>query len=118
MVAGKGGKRALLPITPVVRRAVERVGWPGDRLSPGMSINRARQRAYVWVQTAAKRAKVDMHPHQLRHWFVTSGLREGVPLHVMQDSARHSDPATTQRYNRLRNQIEDHAAHTVGALLE
>jgi site-specific recombinase XerD len=118
-VVGKGEKRALLPITEVVAQAAARVGWPGDDLSEYIPAipDRARKRVWAWVGAVGKRAGVPCNPHALRHWFVTAGLREGVPLHVMQDSARHSDPSTTQRYNRLRDQIADHAAHTVGALL-
>lgn len=118
-VVGKGNKRALLPVTEVVAMAAARVGWPGDDLAEFVPAipDRARKRVWAWVGAAGKRAGVPVNPHALRHWFVTAGLREGVPLHVMQDSARHSDPSTTQRYNRLRNQIADHAAHTVGALL-
>jgi integrase len=40
-------------------------------------------------------------PHQLRHSFVTNLLRAGVPLHLVQKLANHSDPAVTSRTSRL-----------------
>lgn len=121
-VNGKGGKIALIPLTSTVERAVARVGWPGDKLVGRDRVNAdtPRQRVYGWLRRCAAEAEVTLAPlnHSLRHWFVTSGLREGVPLHVMQGSARHADPATTQRYNALRDSLENHAAHTVDRLLE
>ena len=37
-------------------------------------------------------------PHQLRHSFVTNLLRCGVPLHLVQSMANHSNPTVTARY--------------------
>ena len=41
------------------------------------------------------------HPHMLRHTFVTTMLDAGVDLRDVQIAARHADPRTTMRYDRL-----------------
>jgi site-specific recombinase XerD len=43
-----------------------------------------------------------MHPHMLRHTFVTTMLDAGVSLRDVQIAARHADPKTTMRYDRVR----------------
>lgn len=66
----------------------------------------------VWeaVKRAADAAGLDpglLHPHLLRHAFVSHLLEAGVPLHEVRDAARHANIATTSIYaqanpNRLR----------------
>jgi integrase/recombinase XerD len=43
-----------------------------------------------------------MHPHMLRHTFVTTMLDAGVSPRDVQIAARHADPKTTMRYDRAR----------------
>jgi integrase/recombinase XerD len=43
-----------------------------------------------------------MHPHMLRHTYVTTMLDAGVSLRDVQIAARHADPRTTMRYDRAR----------------
>src|SRR4029078_10311315 len=43
-----------------------------------------------------------IHPHMLRHTYVTTMLDAGVPLRDVQIAARHADPRTTMRYDRAR----------------
>jgi site-specific recombinase XerD len=45
-----------------------------------------------------------MHPHMLRHTFVTTMLDAGVSLRDVQIAARHADPRTTMRYDRARKE--------------
>lgn len=54
-----------------------------------------------------------IHPHTLRHGFITDSLEAGVPLHIVQDAAGHADPRTTQRYNRRRGLLDNHPTHTL-----
>ncbi|MFI7670323.1 tyrosine-type recombinase/integrase [Nocardia sp. NPDC049526] len=49
-----------------------------------------------------------MHPHMLRHTFVTTMLDAGVDLRDVQIAARHADPRTTMRYDRARPPLELH----------
>jgi integrase/recombinase XerD len=39
-----------------------------------------------------------MHPHMLRHTFVTAMLDAGVSVRDVQIAARHADPRTAMRY--------------------
>jgi len=48
-----------------------------------------------------------MHPHMLRHTFVTTMLDAGVDLRDVQIAARHADPRTTMRYDRARKTWTD-----------
>ena len=49
-----------------------------------------------------------MHPHMLRHTFVTTMLDAGVSLRDVQIAARHADPRTTMRYDRARKHLDRH----------
>ena len=48
-----------------------------------------------------------MHPHMLRHTFVTTMLDAGVDLRDVQIGARHADPRTTI-YDRARKNLDRH----------
>ncbi len=48
-----------------------------------------------------------MHPHLLRHTFVTTMLDAGVDLRDVQIAARHADPRTTMRYDRAERTSTD-----------
>jgi hypothetical protein len=52
-----------------------------------------------------------MHPHMLRHTFVTTMLDAGVDLRDVQIAARHADPRTTMRYDRARKNLDRHPNH-------
>jgi integrase/recombinase XerD len=119
-VNGKGGKVAVMPVPQVVLDAAERVRWPGWdlHLFAKQTVDRPYRRIVGWCEPVAAEAGIDdFHPHMLRHWFVTVALREGVDERHVQDSARHSSMDTTRRYDRLQNQIANHASHTVGRLI-
>jgi integrase/recombinase XerD len=49
-----------------------------------------------------------MHPHMLRHTFVTTMLDAGVDLRDVQIAARHADPRSTMRYDRARKNLDRH----------
>jgi site-specific recombinase XerD len=57
-----------------------------------------------------------MHPHMLRHTFVTTMLDTGVDLRDVQIAARHADPRTTMRYNRARN-LDRHPNYILAAYM-
>jgi site-specific recombinase XerD len=122
VVDRKGGKRAIIPLAPRTHRAValaidERhagpilLGCDGHRLD--------RFAAYRIVRRVAKKAGIAhrVHPHSLRHAFITAALDAGVPLRDVQEAASHSDPRTTSRYDRHRVSLDRHAAYTVAAFV-
>ncbi len=58
-----------------------------------------------------------LHPHDLRHAFVTLSLDAGATLHDVQDAAGHADPRTTQRYNRARHNLDKHPTYALAGLV-
>ena len=122
LVTRKGGKKAIIPLAPRTSRALdlaigERSSGPillgndGDRLD--------RYGAYRIVRRLAKKAGIAhrVHPHALRHAFITAALDAGVPLRDVQEAASHADPRTTMRYDRNRQSLDRHAAYTVAAFV-
>ncbi|WP_372673149.1 tyrosine-type recombinase/integrase [Amycolatopsis kentuckyensis] len=59
-----------------------------------------------------------MHPHILRHTFVTTMLDAGVDLRDVQIAARHADPRTTMRYDRARKTLDRHPNYILAAYME
>ena len=55
------------------------------------------------------------HPHMLRHTFVTTMLDAGVDLRDVQIAARHTDPRTTMRYDRARQNLDRHPNYILAA---
>jgi site-specific recombinase XerD len=58
-----------------------------------------------------------LHPHMLRHTFVTTMLDAGVDLRDVQIAARHADPRTTMRYDRARNNLDRHPNYILAAYM-
>ena len=58
-----------------------------------------------------------MHPHMLRHTFVTTMLDAGVGLRDVQIAARHADPRTTMRYDRARKNLDRHPNYILAAYM-
>jgi integrase/recombinase XerD len=113
-VRGTGGKTVLTPLPPAVARAVDRavgdrVGGPLLRSRNGGRMDRqATTRRLTALAAACRRRMPRMHPHMLRHTFVTAMLDAGVDLRDVQVAARHADPRTPMRYDRARNQLDRH----------
>jgi integrase len=111
-VCGKGGQVVLIPLPPavscVIDRAVDgRDTGPilGNTLGARMDRNAATRRL-KHLATAAGIRMPRMHPHMLRHTFVTTMLDAGVSLRDVQIAARHADPRTTMRYDRARTNLD------------
>jgi site-specific recombinase XerD len=121
-VLGKGTKLALVPLPPAVGRAidhaVDRVRGPillnhnGRRLDRHAATRRLRRLA-----TAAGVGMPRMHPHMLRHTYVTTMLDAGVSLRDVQIAARHADPRTTMRYDRARKNLDRHPNYILAAYM-
>jgi integrase/recombinase XerD len=107
-VVGKGHKIVLVPMPPAVARTVDRA--VGERDAGPLLLNRrgarmdrhAATRRLRQLQRTAGVQIGRMHPHMLRHAFVTTMLDAGVNLRDTQIAARHADPRTTMRYDRAR----------------
>jgi integrase/recombinase XerD len=122
-VCGKGGKVVLVPLPPAVGRAIERavdhrddgpilLTRRGTRMDRHCATRRLRRLAET---TGLKFPR--MHPHMLRHTFVTTMLDAGVDLRDVQIAARHADPRTTMRYDRARKNLDRHPNYILAAYM-
>ena len=122
-VHGKGEKLTLVPLAPAVGRAIERAledrttapilrNRAGARMSRHSATRRLRRLAIIAGVTLSR-----MHPHMLRHTYVTTMLDAGVDLRDVQIAARHADPRTTMRYDRARNNLDRHPNYTLAAYM-
>jgi site-specific recombinase XerD len=104
--------------------------WCTDRDVKPLTARRHQVELYVrWLQevrgfrpsTVSRRLSVvrlpRMHPHMLRHTFVTTMLDAGVDLRDVQIAARHADPRTTMRYDRARNNLDRHPNYILAAYM-
>ena len=102
-VRGRGGKVVLVPLPPAASRAVDRVA--GERPGGPQLLNRHGLRMDRHAATRPLRHLAGdagvrlprMHPHMLRHTFVTTMLDAGVDLRDVQIAAGLADPRTTMR---------------------
>ena len=76
-----------------------------------------QQAAWKRLQLLARRSGVErkVHAHLFRHSAVTEALAARVALHLVSDFARHSDPATTRRYDSHRQALSNPAPHVLAA---
>ena len=108
IVAGKGGKERLVPISSRAQAAV--AAWrelvAGDRpwLFPSGKAHLSRVRLFQIVRAMAGDAGIApdrVSPHVLRHAFATHLLAGGADLRVLQTLLGHADIATTQIYTHV-----------------
>lgn len=122
-VRGKGDKVVLVPLPPAVGRALERS--IEDRTAGPILLTRRGTRMDRHCATRRLRRLADeagvklprMHPHMLRHTFVTTMLDAGVDLRDVQIAARHADPRTTMRYDRARKNLDRHPNYILAAYM-
>lgn len=108
ILAGKGGKERLVPISDRAREAVAR--WRetqpkgGAWLFPGGNRHISRVRLFQLVRAMAGEAGIAperVSPHVLRHAFATHLLAGGADLRILQALLGHADIATTQIYTHV-----------------
>ena len=123
-VHGKGDKIALVPLPPAVGRAIDRAVDDRDRGPDPAQPHAARAWTATAPPAACARLADDagvtlprMHPHMLRHTYVTTMLDAGVDLRDVQIAARHADPRTTMRYDRARKNLDRHPNYILAAYM-
>lgn len=123
-VLRKGGKRQTVPLSPQTATAIDEY-LDGREDGPLWLTHRGLRMGRVDVsrmlKTTAKAAAIAhadlLHPHSLRHAFVTMALDSGATLRDVQDAAGHADPRTTRRYDRDRNALDRHPCYLLASLL-
>lgn len=103
-IVGKGGKRAWVPLHPIlaeVAQSMPRKGYwfPGNARRPGLPI-RSKSVSDI-IGQAMRRAGITGTPHSLRHWYATTLLSDGADLRTVQELMRHSSVQTTQVYTQV-----------------
>lgn len=123
-ITRKGGKRATVPLAPRTAEAVD--AYAGERTTGPLfatSSGARWLRADAWkclrrlARIAVPGKASSLHPHDLRHAFVTLSLDAGATLQDVQDAAGHADPRTTQRYNRARHNLDKHPTYALAGLV-
>lgn len=127
-IRGKGEKRSITKIKPSVMAAIEDYVQASGRELDGCSplfIGEKTNSVIHWnrvgkplttegirnvVRKYGRMAGVTkrISPHSLRHTCITLCLDGGGTIRHAQYLARHEDPKTTMRYDRNRNNLDDH----------
>ena len=120
MVRGKGDKHVLTPLPPRSRGPSNAPREHGRR--PVLLNRRAHlldrhdaDRRLQHLSLAAGVTTPRMHPHMLRHPYVTTMLDAGVDLRAVQIAARHADPRTPMRYDPARKNLDRHSNYLLAA---
>ncbi len=127
VVHGKGSKVQRVPLAAVTWQAIQ--NWVsrgviesgplftavGRDKTPKPGKAMTQQAVWKRLRLLARRAGVqrEVHGHLFRHTAVTEALAGGVALHLVQDFARHADPATTRRYDSHRNSLSNPTCHVL-----
>jgi integrase/recombinase XerD len=108
ILAGKGGRERLVPISDRARAAIAEHGAAVPRdalfLFPSGKKHLSRVRLYQLVRELAASAGIPperISPHVLRHAFATHLLEGGADLRAVQTLLGHADIATTQIYTHV-----------------
>lgn len=134
-VTRKGGRRQKMVLPAAAQRALTGLHGAGasgtqvvhadEAPSSGLIFTTAtghpwqRSEAFRTVRRLARVAgiRTEISPHSLRHTYATLALAEGASLQAVQDSLGHTDPRTTRRYDRARNNLDNSPATMMGGLL-
>lgn len=108
ILAGKGGKERLVPISDRARAAVAawRAYVPEDQahLFPSGKGHLSRVRLFQIIRAIGAEAGIPsgrISPHVLRHAFATHLLEGGADLRALQSMLGHADIATTEIYTHV-----------------
>lgn len=104
VVCGKGNVTKTLPLHPMLIEQAYRMprqGWWFPGRDGG---HQRRESVGGTIKEAMIRAGVAGSAHQLRHWFGTTLVDEGVDLRTTQELMRHASLLSTQGYTLVKDQ--------------
>lgn len=101
-VTGKGGKTAMLPahdtIIELAKHFPTRGYWfPAYNGAPHIRPHAVSKA----IRDTMIRAGIEAKPHQLRHWYASTLIDEGVDVRIVKDLMRHESLATTEIYTKV-----------------
>lgn len=103
-VNGKGGKLAILPLHETIALFAETFPTYGPWFPYGPTMEPMNSNGVgKAIRSAMRRAGVIKTPHQLRHWYGSTLVQNGVDLRTVQELLRHESLATTQIYTLAPN---------------
>lgn len=104
-VAGKGGKTALIPAHPAILAVAEQMPRRGHWFPAYSAQTDAPHITSTQVSrvigNAMRRAGFEGQAHQLRHWYASTLLDEGVDVRIVKEMMRHESLASTEIYTRV-----------------
>ncbi|ANB66113.1 phage integrase family protein (plasmid) [Anoxybacillus sp. B7M1] len=105
---GKGNKERKIPLHKEVRRAIQEYLKERTDHDPALFLSNYKKRISVRsVQHICK--KLGIHPHQLRHTFVTSLVDSGVDDETIRTLTGHSSIIMVARYRSVREEDRENA---------
>jgi site-specific recombinase XerD len=123
-ITRKGGKKSTVPLAPRTSEAIDTY-LDGRNTGPLFSTSTGARldQPAVWrtlrrlAAVAVPAKSASLHPHDLRHAFVTLSLDAGASLRDVQDAAGHADPRTMRRYDRARHNLDRHPTYALAGLI-
>jgi len=104
-ITGKGGKTAMVPAHPVImelaREFPTRGYWFPSYSSQSDKPHIHSTQVSRAIRNAMRRAGFEGKAHQLRHWYASTLLDEGVDVRIVKEMMRHESLATTEIYTRV-----------------
>lgn len=105
VVTGKGGKQRFIYFTADALAAISRYVAERQDTHQPLFVAHGRQRGArlskvsIWetVKKAARALRIDVSPHDFRHYRARQMLDQGAPLEAIQDILGHSDIGTTRK---------------------
>ncbi len=119
-IHGKGNKERRMKVFPMVKELVDTYLakrkddcdylFVAHRSIGGTVHGLTGQAIWTQVKSTCIRAGIDpslVHPHTLRHTFISSLVNNGVNMVLVRDLAGHSSIATTERYSHSQSSVLD-----------
>ncbi|MEA3459254.1 MAG: tyrosine-type recombinase/integrase [Chloroflexota bacterium] len=105
IVRGKGNKERVVFLTPEAQRAIRAYLCARKDTHQPLFISHKRNRGKrlskvsIWktVKRAARALRLEVTPHDFRHYRASQMLREGAPLEAIQELLGHADISTTKK---------------------